>query len=242
MCSTQVFHYLLILFSFSFFFFFKQKTAYEMLRSLVGSEMCIRDRYQRRVRGSSFIYIKKMENKKLLKSNHNHNPQVKSSPNHGVTTPKQTTFTQPSTKLTPKTNLTNNPNHGASNNVTTPNNKQPAPQFRIEPMAQHPQYLKHVAQRIYEEWKVYYAKYNLFSVDDIFNDLVSSRLEVDKLPIYLVCLNGDDFVGSILLENEDGMDNTIYAGLTPWITNLYVESKYRRQLLRIGGIPKFPPM
>ena len=29
----------------SLFFFFKQKTAYEMLRSLVGSEMCIRDRY-----------------------------------------------------------------------------------------------------------------------------------------------------------------------------------------------------
>src|SRR5674536_367098 len=27
----------------SLFFFFKQKTAYEMLRSLVGSEMCIRD-------------------------------------------------------------------------------------------------------------------------------------------------------------------------------------------------------
>ena len=26
-----------------FFFFFKQKTAYDMLRSLVGSEMCIRD-------------------------------------------------------------------------------------------------------------------------------------------------------------------------------------------------------
>src|SRR5678815_931714 len=28
----------------AFVFFFKQKTAYEMLRSLVGSEMCIRDR------------------------------------------------------------------------------------------------------------------------------------------------------------------------------------------------------
>ena len=28
----------------SFIFFFKQKTAYEVLRSLVGSEMCIRDR------------------------------------------------------------------------------------------------------------------------------------------------------------------------------------------------------
>ena len=28
-------------------FFFKQKTAYEMLRSLVGSEMCIRDRLSR---------------------------------------------------------------------------------------------------------------------------------------------------------------------------------------------------
>eukprot|EP00831_Metopus_contortus_P058265 TRINITY_DN50455_c0_g1_i1.p1 TRINITY_DN50455_c0_g1~~TRINITY_DN50455_c0_g1_i1.p1 ORF type:complete len:156 (-),score=47.40 TRINITY_DN50455_c0_g1_i1:63-530(-) len=33
------------------FFFFKQKTAYEMQRGLVGSEMCIRDRYQRRVHG-----------------------------------------------------------------------------------------------------------------------------------------------------------------------------------------------
>ena len=33
-----------IVFYFVFFFFcFKQKTAYEMLRSLVGSEMCIRD-------------------------------------------------------------------------------------------------------------------------------------------------------------------------------------------------------
>ena len=29
-----------------FIFFFKQKTAYEMLRSLVGSEMCIRDRFK----------------------------------------------------------------------------------------------------------------------------------------------------------------------------------------------------
>eukprot|EP00831_Metopus_contortus_P010398 TRINITY_DN14050_c0_g1_i5.p2 TRINITY_DN14050_c0_g1~~TRINITY_DN14050_c0_g1_i5.p2 ORF type:complete len:119 (-),score=24.17 TRINITY_DN14050_c0_g1_i5:192-548(-) len=28
------------------FFFFKQKTAYEMQRGLVGSEMCIRDRYE----------------------------------------------------------------------------------------------------------------------------------------------------------------------------------------------------
>eukprot|EP00826_Nyctotherus_ovalis_P026091 TRINITY_DN20362_c0_g1_i1.p2 TRINITY_DN20362_c0_g1~~TRINITY_DN20362_c0_g1_i1.p2 ORF type:complete len:113 (+),score=21.60 TRINITY_DN20362_c0_g1_i1:15-353(+) len=27
-------------------FFFKQKTAYEIMPSLVGSEMCIRDRYQ----------------------------------------------------------------------------------------------------------------------------------------------------------------------------------------------------
>src|SRR5660397_194949 len=30
-------------FSFVFFFFFKQKTAYEIRLSLVGSEMCIRD-------------------------------------------------------------------------------------------------------------------------------------------------------------------------------------------------------
>src|SRR5428012_3871 len=38
MCSC------LVLWSFIFFFFFKQKTAYEIMPSLVGSEMCIRDR------------------------------------------------------------------------------------------------------------------------------------------------------------------------------------------------------
>eukprot|EP00658_Telonema_sp_P-2_P046588 TRINITY_DN3482_c0_g1_i6.p1 TRINITY_DN3482_c0_g1~~TRINITY_DN3482_c0_g1_i6.p1 ORF type:complete len:179 (+),score=63.81 TRINITY_DN3482_c0_g1_i6:90-626(+) len=36
--------YSVLVVSYFFFFFFKQKTAYEMLRSLVGSEMCIRDR------------------------------------------------------------------------------------------------------------------------------------------------------------------------------------------------------
>src|SRR5428012_2155 len=34
---------MLIYFCFFFFFFFKQKTAYEIMPSLVGSEMCIRD-------------------------------------------------------------------------------------------------------------------------------------------------------------------------------------------------------
>src|SRR5665648_1172901 len=33
-----------VLFCVLFFFFFKQKTAYEIMPSLVGSEMCIRDR------------------------------------------------------------------------------------------------------------------------------------------------------------------------------------------------------
>eukprot|EP00825_Cyclidium_porcatum_P006464 TRINITY_DN13213_c0_g1_i2.p2 TRINITY_DN13213_c0_g1~~TRINITY_DN13213_c0_g1_i2.p2 ORF type:complete len:161 (-),score=16.19 TRINITY_DN13213_c0_g1_i2:132-614(-) len=39
----------------TFFFFFKQKTAYEIMPSLVGSEMCIRDRYQRRVHGVQYL-------------------------------------------------------------------------------------------------------------------------------------------------------------------------------------------
>ena len=35
---------------FVLFFFLQQKTAYEMLRSLVGSEMCIRDRSVGKIR------------------------------------------------------------------------------------------------------------------------------------------------------------------------------------------------
>ena len=37
---------MLLIYVVLYFFFFKQKTAYEMLRSLVGSEMCIRDSFE----------------------------------------------------------------------------------------------------------------------------------------------------------------------------------------------------
>eukprot|EP00825_Cyclidium_porcatum_P003541 TRINITY_DN11650_c0_g1_i1.p2 TRINITY_DN11650_c0_g1~~TRINITY_DN11650_c0_g1_i1.p2 ORF type:complete len:126 (-),score=7.97 TRINITY_DN11650_c0_g1_i1:231-608(-) len=50
-----------------FFFFFKQKTAYEIMPSLVGSEMCIRDRYQRRVHGLSRGLSCNEENRNLYK-------------------------------------------------------------------------------------------------------------------------------------------------------------------------------
>ena len=48
MSDGVVVRHLCVLFLLVFvcFFFFKQKTAYEMLRSLVGSEMCIRDSYK----------------------------------------------------------------------------------------------------------------------------------------------------------------------------------------------------
>ena len=43
--------------SMSLFFIVKQKTAYEMLRSLVGSEMCIRDRIERKDQPAVFHVI-----------------------------------------------------------------------------------------------------------------------------------------------------------------------------------------
>ena len=41
------------------FFFFKQKTAYEMLRSLVGSEMCIRDSFLLDLHVDDMVYVEK---------------------------------------------------------------------------------------------------------------------------------------------------------------------------------------
>ncbi len=48
------------------FFFFKQKTAYEMSASLVGSEMCIRDRTTRVSEDScnTLVYIINKSKKK----------------------------------------------------------------------------------------------------------------------------------------------------------------------------------
>ena len=44
-----------------FFFFFKQKTAYEIIPSLVGSEMCIRDSIQTTVQESVVNYARKAQ-------------------------------------------------------------------------------------------------------------------------------------------------------------------------------------
>ena len=40
------------------FFFFKQKTAYEIMPSLVGSEMCIRDRCNRQKQYRKALWTK----------------------------------------------------------------------------------------------------------------------------------------------------------------------------------------
>eukprot|EP00831_Metopus_contortus_P053052 TRINITY_DN4457_c0_g1_i2.p1 TRINITY_DN4457_c0_g1~~TRINITY_DN4457_c0_g1_i2.p1 ORF type:complete len:115 (+),score=45.98 TRINITY_DN4457_c0_g1_i2:68-412(+) len=54
---------------FFFFFFFKQKTAYEMQRGLVGSEMCIRDRLKGELENSVKIIQNDIkENKELIES------------------------------------------------------------------------------------------------------------------------------------------------------------------------------
>eukprot|EP00658_Telonema_sp_P-2_P029925 TRINITY_DN22691_c0_g1_i2.p1 TRINITY_DN22691_c0_g1~~TRINITY_DN22691_c0_g1_i2.p1 ORF type:complete len:111 (+),score=50.17 TRINITY_DN22691_c0_g1_i2:129-461(+) len=52
-----------------FFFFFKQKTAYEMLRSLVGSEMCIRDRNKKSTRKRAHQF--KLENEAKVEKKRN---------------------------------------------------------------------------------------------------------------------------------------------------------------------------
>ena len=56
--------YILIDVDYVLFFFFKQKTAYEMLRSLVGSEMCIRD--SQLVRKGRTEVEKKRKNRALM--------------------------------------------------------------------------------------------------------------------------------------------------------------------------------
>jgi len=99
----------------------------------------------------------------------------------------------------------------------------------LEPLVDHPKFLKHLAHRIYEEWKVYYERYNLLTPEEIHKDLVSTNMHYDKLPLTLVAIKDDEYVGSISLEIEDGMQNTEFAGLTPWVTNVYVEKNFRRQ-------------
>eukprot|EP00831_Metopus_contortus_P025418 TRINITY_DN21909_c0_g1_i2.p1 TRINITY_DN21909_c0_g1~~TRINITY_DN21909_c0_g1_i2.p1 ORF type:complete len:161 (-),score=41.22 TRINITY_DN21909_c0_g1_i2:137-571(-) len=59
----------IIIFQFLFFFFFKQKTAYEMQRGLVGSEMCIRDRVSTQSTWGIQKMEKGMEPKRIIRRN-----------------------------------------------------------------------------------------------------------------------------------------------------------------------------
>eukprot|EP00825_Cyclidium_porcatum_P051496 TRINITY_DN948_c0_g1_i1.p1 TRINITY_DN948_c0_g1~~TRINITY_DN948_c0_g1_i1.p1 ORF type:complete len:136 (-),score=22.55 TRINITY_DN948_c0_g1_i1:226-633(-) len=52
MCVFHAFGFIQI-----FFFFFKQKTAYEIMPSLVGSEMCIRDSGRSVVKGYGCVHF-----------------------------------------------------------------------------------------------------------------------------------------------------------------------------------------
>ena len=51
-------------------FFFKQKTAYEIMPSLVGSEMCIRDSYHTQITDLFHFQNKCHLNNKLSVSSH----------------------------------------------------------------------------------------------------------------------------------------------------------------------------
>ena len=57
-----------IFFFIFFFFFFKQKTAYEISACLVGSEMCIRDRYRvRRICAAAFyVFRRRIQTRAVL--------------------------------------------------------------------------------------------------------------------------------------------------------------------------------
>ena len=81
---TTVSHLRLCLFFFFFFvfFFFKQKTAYEIRLSLVGSEMCIRDRFKTNDEENNIEIFKRsspsvvhITNSRLVRSFYSLNPQ-----------------------------------------------------------------------------------------------------------------------------------------------------------------------
>ena len=62
-----------------YFFFFKQKTAYEMLRSLVGSEMCIRDRCQ----DHQYQLLETLDSDGICRLKNTGKPYPKSAPSSG---------------------------------------------------------------------------------------------------------------------------------------------------------------
>jgi len=94
--------------------------------------------------------------------------------------------------------------------------------MRIDYLKNYPMLVKEIAACFYSEWHYLYPQRSLKD----FEDSIIGRLRDDRIPLSLVAVQDDKFLGTISLKQYD-MDTR--KDLTPWLAGLYVKKEFRNQ-------------
>jgi GNAT superfamily N-acetyltransferase len=94
--------------------------------------------------------------------------------------------------------------------------------MEVFPLKQKPQYLDLVAERLYLEWCTKNEGSSILAV----KEKLKTFMNIDKLPINYIAIEGEHLVGTFNLMLSDPPKR---KDLSPWFGSLYVEHKYRKQ-------------
>ena len=99
-----------------------------------------------------------------------------------------------------------------------------APESRvtISYLADHPEVLGSLAAGFKNQWAAHFEGQPLDAIKMGF----ANSCREQGLPLALVAIVGDSFAGTASLRQESG---SVYPGVGPWLTHLYVEPQFRNQ-------------
>lgn len=94
--------------------------------------------------------------------------------------------------------------------------------IRIDYLLNHPHLIEEIANYFYAEWGYLYPERNLKD----FKASISERLNFDKMPLALVAMDQDKFMGTVCLKEYDLETR---KDITPWLAGLYVKEEFRNK-------------
>jgi GNAT superfamily N-acetyltransferase len=97
-------------------------------------------------------------------------------------------------------------------------------EITIDYLANHPRRVEQLAQWSWSEWQPIYQERGQNFADALKN--YRERTNIDRLPLALVALHGEELVGTVSLKFHD-LD--VRPKLDPWLGGLFVPQDWRRR-------------
>ncbi|KUO53147.1 MAG: hypothetical protein APF76_03650 [Desulfitibacter sp. BRH_c19] len=94
--------------------------------------------------------------------------------------------------------------------------------IKIDYLINHPNLIEEISKYFYSEWGYLYPERSIKE----FEVSISERLNLNKLPLALVAMDQDKFIGTVCLKEYDMETRN---DITPWLAGLYVKEEFRNK-------------